>query len=347
MRSLPFFSSFLQGVTYLIYPAAAELLTQELSTYGYGALFLPMIAGTILTSLYGNKFKNLFTLGNLFNALSMTLFSSAALFFHPIILFLSLFFLGLGYGALTTALPPLMKCYKNIHRASLLLFSLFVLGAALTPPFYSLVSYHIVWWLAPLITALLFFVLALFLLPQEKGEELHPKTLWPFLATSFLFGLTCTLYSNWAIPYLRGEKGLTLEEASFALSLFWWMILIGRLLMIPFDRWIKQAFLITPLFVALSFLLFPFATGGLQNTLCMAFGGLSLSIIFPCCYSFAAKNSETKTSGQITTAFILGFGAAAFFPALFDIPFYTTFWIAALLSIVMAYSVTRIFFWTN
>jgi fucose permease len=249
-RKLPFFSSLLQGATFLIYPAASDLLTERLSIYLYGFLFIPMMIGTIIAAFLGRDIKSLWPLGNLFNAIAMGLFALGGVIFHPALFLLSLFFLGLGYGALTTALPPMMKELfpGRAHRSIMALFSLFVVGSALMPTIYYFSAVNFAWWSTPLCISLLFFVVS-YAARNEKSPQIKTAhvswSFWPYLTTAFLFGVTSTVFNNWIIPFLTQDKGFSVATASFNLSLFWWMTLLGRASLLILEKY-RQAFILSP-----------------------------------------------------------------------------------------------------
>ncbi len=331
-----FFASLLQGASFLIYPASAELLADPslfgLTSEAYGSLFIPMLISALLSALYAGQLETLFglkgvyLLGNLCNALSLLVFSLSALSLNICPLIISTTLLGLGYGAITSVATPYMGLLypKTAHLAVMVIFTLFILGATLCPLYVYALYRGGYWWVAPLLLSSAFAgVLLVGSISLEKGRQrllkaqLLPKGGLPFVIAMFLYGLTSTVYSNWIIIYLVQEKGQKPAVASLALTLFWGAILFGRL----FTIWLKAAinfkllFRLSPYLVALSLILLPLAGSTYSILALTTFAGLAFSTIFPFIFSYGnarCQGQEVAISGAITAAFILGFGVAAF-----------------------------------
>ena len=97
------------------------------------------------------------------------------------------------------------------------------------------------WWLLPLtvaaaMTGLLLFSAGQPLVASPGGatgatrSQRLPRRFWLFAAAVLLYGIAETLNGNWSGPYLTGERGVSAGGASFALTAFWAMVTIGRML---------------------------------------------------------------------------------------------------------------------
>jgi fucose permease len=71
----------------------------------------------------------------------------------------------------------------------------------------------------------------------------------------FLYGLLETLNGNWAMVYLSSERGVSAHGASFALTAFWAMLTVGRVLVAVISwrvpaRWIYVGLSFAAIFAA-------------------------------------------------------------------------------------------------
>lgn len=344
---LIYITGLFQGIALVTYPAAGTLLTnvnyQNLSSAEYGGLFIPMIVGAILASLMGGNFaakwglRSVLLFGLIFNVISLSLFA----FSHEIlerhgldfvILLSALLFLGLGFGATLTILNAYVAQFfpAKISTGLTALHSLLGLGTAIAPLLLNFFAKRNFWWGDPVFLAFIFlclFISALVVLDNVKKQEqtansqtMKGQIFRLFLIYSaivFFYGICETIFGNWATIYLHSSKGLTTQSASWALSVFWAMVTIGRIMVTGMSLWVKpeKIFILLPLMIFLAFLLIPFAEGFLPNILIFGFAGLACSACLPLAIGFAEQDFFQMTSiisGRLIAFYMLGYGFAAY-----------------------------------
>lgn len=139
-----------------------------------------------------------------------------------------------------------------------------------------------------------------------------------FAAIAFLYALAEAGYSNWAVLYLREEKGLTVAAASLGLAAFWLALSVGRLLVgllvlrFPAER----AYLILPLIMAAASLLLPLADTPRRAALLFGLAGLGCSAFYPLTVGLASRRFPGHVawvSAMAYAALVSGIGAGSFF----------------------------------
>jgi fucose permease len=133
----------------------------------------------------------------------------------------------------------------------------------------------------------------------------------------FLYGFCETIFANWAIIFLNKEKGVRIEEAGYALAVFWGMVSIGRLLISVLSIWIspRWVYRILPVFITVSLAGVARASSSMAGILLFALAGLSCSAFFPLSFSFGQKGFEAiaeRVSGWLMASYMLGYGMAAY-----------------------------------
>src|SRR5215467_14398500 len=126
------------------------------------------------------------------------------------------------------------------NRAVLVLNALLGSGTALAPLFVAIFLGLGAWWLMPLMVAIALVGLLLFSAKQpleasvgaaDSSSSTHlPGGFWLFAAAVLLYGIAETLNGNWSGPYLTRENGVSAQAASYALTTFWGMVTIGRVI---------------------------------------------------------------------------------------------------------------------
>lgn len=332
----------IQGVAVVIYPAAGSLLTHghwhHLTTGEYGSLFLPMIFGAILASLGGGNLaarkglQSVMSVTLAANAISMYLFTVSAAFREQYlteysILLISMLALGLGFGGTLTLLNTYVAMFfpNKTAAATAALHAHLGIGTALAPLLLTAFVAMDMWWGAPLVLAvgftlalmLSFVVLDNILVNRSPEQTRLPRIFWLFVLFTGIYGLCETLFGNWATIFLTDEKGLSLADASYALSLFWAMVTVGRVVATFASYWINpyKILLVLPLMIAAAFLMLPHLTGAGWNIAIYGFAGLACSACFPLSVGSgesAFRENASIASGNMTAAYMFGYGVAAY-----------------------------------
>jgi MFS family permease len=336
-----------QGVALVTFPAASAILTSpqyyNLTSSQYGAMFLPQALTAILAALLGAGMtrslgaKRILLLGLVANLVSMLLLVLSQLAIgHGSLAYLMLLLattsLGLGFGLTVPALNTLAAAFfpDRVDSAVLILNALLGLGTALAPIFVALFTGLGFWWGLPLCVAILLVGLLVFSLslPLRAGEggraEAHerlalPRRFWVFAAFALLYGIVETMNGNWATLYMTKSLGASTTAASIALTAFWGMVTLGRLLFALIEDWLpeRRTYVLLPFVIALAFeILTRLQHGGVtQGILAFGLAGLGCSALLPLTISFGQKELiavAASISGYIIAFYQMGYGVAAF-----------------------------------
>ncbi|MEB3194277.1 MAG: MFS transporter [Cyanobacteriota bacterium] len=340
----------MQGVALVTFPAISTVLTSPsgyaLSSRSYGLIFLPQVVAAIAASFLGAQLsrtwgsKRVLLLGLLANALSMAVLLSTTFVVHQPQLTLPLLMLatalmGFGFGGVVPVLNTFIAAFQpdRVDEAILMLNALLGLGTALAPALAAVVVGPGVWWLLPMIV----FAAALLLLYGCSQQPLRlsrdPSSvvskdqrgarssglLVLFVAVAVLYGLVETLNGNWSVLLMSNPVGAPTQVASLALTLFWAMVTVGRLLFSRLASLFPPRVLLPGLPVFLAVVLFGISrvssgdTGG--ALVLFALSGLGCSAMLPLIISFGQKQLATlgeAVAGLLIAAYQLGYGLAAF-----------------------------------
>lgn len=340
---LLYLAALFQGISFSIVPGAANFLTAEsglhFSEYEYGNLFVLMIFGAIFASFFGSILaksigsKPILTVGLLLNALAMSCFGLEKFFFldiniaYPTFLLL-MFLLGSGFGACLCTLNNFAYHFfpKNQSTAITALHSFLGIGSALGPLLFLLFFKIGNWYIAPTILAVVFFCLTFaigFLFSKPKTQSSKKTTSGPpsillmiFALTALLYGFSETVFGNWGTIYLHQTKQLSLETASYALSLFWGAVTLSRIAITFMVLKIKaiSVYLCLAPIILCSFVFLYFSQRNEGNLLAFLIAGVGCSGFLPLTFSFA-QNSFSKDSqriaGQVSSFYMVGYGLAS------------------------------------
>jgi fucose permease len=206
------------------------------------------------------------------------------------------------------------------------------LGTALAPLFVLLFVSMGTWWGMPVLVAAMILGLMLFSmrLPfdtgvQAAGEQMKqgstklPARFWTFAAFALLYGICETMNANWASLYMTKQLGASAALASLALTAFWGMVTVGRVLFAALEKWLaeRHAFRVLSLVVAAAFAV----TASLPQTdprlgiLAFAMAGLGCSVLLPLIISFGQEEMATiaaSVAGGLIAFYQIGYGIAAF-----------------------------------
>jgi MFS family permease len=336
-----------QGVALVTFPAASTILTSPdyygLSSTAYGGLFLPQAVTAIGSALLGARLtrrlglKRVFLLGLAADLVSMTvlLLSQAVMTVQPlayVLLLLATAALGAGFGLTVPALNTFAADFfpQQIGRAVLFLNALLGLGTALAPVIAALFVGLGIWWGLPLLVAVLLVVLLVFGLPLPLtveapetvaggGSPARPTRFWIFAAFALLYGVVETVNGNWATLYMTSDVGTSATVASLALTAFWAMVTVGRVLFAAVERWLpeRRTYRLLPFLAAAALAAVAALPTGDPALGVLAFGlaGLGCSALLPLTISFG-QAELTAMAASVASGLIafyqMGYGLAAF-----------------------------------
>jgi fucose permease len=343
-----------QGVALVTFPAASSILTSasyyDLSSTAYGSLFLPQAAaaiagallGTRLTTRYGTK--QVFLGGLTADLVSMLLLFASQFLIGSgalpyLVLLLATTSLGIGFGLTVPTLNRYAAAFfpAAVERAVLYLNALLGLGTALAPLFVALFVGLGFWWGLPVLVAVALAVLLVVsvALPLRVAGDLPsaagagsgavgtraplPSRFWVFAGFALLYGIVETMSGNWSTLFMTGSLGASATRASVALTAFWGMVTVGRIVFAAIEHRLKPAvtYRILPFVVVIAFVIVARLPYGSVTAGILAFGlaGLGCSALLPLTIGFGQEELttiETFTAGGLIAAYQIGYGIAAF-----------------------------------
>jgi len=339
-----------QGLALVTFPAASSIFTSPegygFSSARYGMMFLPQVLLAILASSLAPKFAKRYSLkrvlvaGMVADLVSMSLLASSKFLLSSPdaafgLLLIATGALGLGFGATLMALSTYTESFfpGRSDRAVLALNALLGTGTALAPLLIALFLGLGVWWGLPILVACTLALILISVLRQplpfrfpgngsnsavESGSFRGlPSRFWLYAAAVFLYGVVETLNGNWAPLYLTTQRGVSAQGASLALTSFWAMVTIGRILFAYLSarvpvRWIYAGL---PVLLIVAFQAVSHASGRTMGIFSFGFAGLACSAFFPLSISFAGEEFPrlaSVMSGELIAFYQLGYGVAAF-----------------------------------
>ncbi len=339
----------IQGVALVTFPAASSILTSPteygLTSTAYGSLFLPQAIAAIAAALAGARLtrslgiKRVFLAGLVGDLVSMTLlvvsqFTIGDGALPYLILLLATTALGIGFGLTVPALNNLAAAFfpAAADRAVLYLNALLGLGTALAPVLVAVFLGLGVWWGLPLLTAILLAgLLAVSAgLPLEIEPTVSAPTAWSqrprlppafrmFAAFALLYGIVETTSGNWSTLYMTGDLGASATLAALALTTFWAMVTIGRVVFAAIEKRVPETttYRVLPFVAAAALLLAALLPSGDASAGVLVFGlaGLGCSALLPLTISFGQKDLAVvgaALSGLLIACYQAGYGIAAF-----------------------------------
>ncbi len=338
-----------QGIVLVTFPAASTIFTNKadygLSSSQYGALFLPQVVAAILAALLAGRLvrrfstKLIYLTGILASLISMTLLlvssvlaSGSSLAYA--LLLVATAFLGAGFGLTVPALNRFAAAFhpQAVNRAVLVLNALLGLGTVLAPLFVALFVGLGFWQGLPIVSAALLTILWLVsvrlplraegangALGAEPAKPGVPTRYWIYAAFAVLYGICETVNGNWAELDMTRELGASTSLAPVALTAFWTMVTLGRVLFASIERVLpsRVVYRALPFLLAGAFVLISTLNAGETAAGVAAFGlaGLGCSALLPLTISFAEKElvaMAAGVAGGIIGFYQLGYGIAAF-----------------------------------
>jgi predicted MFS family arabinose efflux permease len=146
-----------------------------------------------------------------------------------------------------------------------------------------------------------------------------PPRFWPYAGFAVLYGICETMNGNWSQLDMTTELGASTAVASIALTTFWAMVTLGRVLFASIERRFPatRTYRVLPFFLAGTFVLIASLDGASPAAGVVAFGlaGLGCSALLPLTISFAGADLAdvaAAAAGWVIAAYQLGYGIAAF-----------------------------------
>ena len=340
---LVYVTGLVQGLALVTFPAASSIFTSPqgfgFSASRYGMMFIPQVILAILASSLAPRLARRWTLKRVFMAgLSADLLAMILLALSRLlqdsrgaaygILLVATGLLGFGFGAAVMAMNTYAEKFSpgRENRAVLVLNALLGSGTALAPLFVAIFLGLGAWWLMPLMVAVALLALLLFsakepleasVAADSSGSKHLPGGFWLFAAAVLLYGIAETLNGNWSGPYLTGERGVPARGASFALTAFWAMVTIGRILFAALSsrKTVRWIYISLPVVLIVAFQVISHADGETSGIAAFGLAGLGCSAFFPLCISLSGQafpRFAAVMSGEIVAFYQAGYGVAAF-----------------------------------
>ena len=343
-----------QGIALVTFPAASGIFTSrtgyDLTSSQYGLMFAPQVVTAIVASLLGAGLlwprftarvseKGTYLAGLVADLAAMVLLVASWGVAHQHaaaygLLLAATACLGAGFGF---TVPSLNTLTAALHpdaedRSVLVLNALLGLGTALAPAFVAVFNGIGFWIGLPILSAVLLagliaVSLRLPLSPagapgqaqrHEQARTGLPIVFWVFGLFAFLYGICETMNGNWSQLDLA-SLGVKSATASLALTGFWAMVTVGRVLIAVLQHWLpsRAAYHGLPFLLAAAFALIAAlphnAPGAAVAAFCLA--GLGCSALLPLTISFGQEklaSYETAVAGGVIACYQGGYGVAAF-----------------------------------
>src|SRR6516164_1169983 len=262
-------AALVQGIVLVTFPAASTIFTDKseygLSSSQYGNMFLPQVALAIAMSLLGAGLarrittKRVYLLGLACSIVSMVLLLVSTLVktnqaaAYPLLL-VATAFLGAGFGLTVPVLNTYTSVFNpdNVDRSVLTLNALLGLGTALAPVLVAVFVGLGFWWGLPIMSTVLLVVLLLVSarLPLQAETRARrsdgtarpplPARFWLYASFAIAYGVCETMNGNWSQLEMTTRLGATATQASVALTAFWGMVTVGRILFSAVGRWLPE-----------------------------------------------------------------------------------------------------------
>jgi MFS family permease len=337
-----------QGITLVTFPAASSIFTDpdqyDLSNSQYGAMFLPQVLMAISASFLGSRLadrissKRVLLLGLFANIAAMVVLlvssvvdTNQAVAFPLLLVATAL--LGAGFGLTVPVLNTYVAAFQpeRADRGVLVLNALLGLGTALAPVFVAIFVGLGVWWGLPVLSAaflsLLWLDCARLPLHTDRSVAANepaqrtgiPPRFWLFAAFAVLYGICETMNGNWSQLEMTTDVGASTTQASLALTAFWAMVTVGRLLFAWVGRWLpsRVVYHAVPLLLVVTFALTAALPKDAPWLGVVVFGlaGLGCSALLPLTISLgqsALTTMSAAVAGGVIAFYQVGYGIAAF-----------------------------------
>jgi len=372
-------SGLVQGLALVTFPSASSIFTSPrgfgFSASRYGLMFVPQVALAILAASLGARLARRWTLKRVLQGglgadlIAMSLLAASRLLIDLPgaaygVLLVATGSLGFGFGAAVMAMNTFVQKLSpgREDRSVLVLNVLLGAGTALAPLFVGILIATGVWWLMPMAVAGALAGLLLLTMSQPLDVPADPMTrasrlpgrFWLFASAACLYGVVETLNGNWSGPYLSEERGVSVQGASFALTAFWTMVTVGRVLFAAVSSRIRPRWIYVglPLVLIAALQIVAHAGGEVGGILAFGLAGFGCSAFFPLSISLGGQEFPQQAAamaGGIVAFYQVGYGVAAFgVGPLRELgaPFRTIYSMGSLVAaamFVIAFTVARLF----
>jgi MFS family permease len=328
-----------QGWLAVIFPASSAILQDrlQLSDTLYGALYLPSLGLSVVTSLLGTpllrrwSLKSLFGFSLISQAVAMLLIALSGSIGRAAglpLLFAAMILCGPAGGLISIGLnTAAIELFPRARGGALsFMHGLFAAGAAVGPMLVAAWIGAGFWAGAPVIAAATIFAVFMHVsarsvrgledgIRSEGGPAGVPARLWARCATGLIYGISEATFTAWAVIYLK--ERVPIGIAAGALSAFWFAMMAGRLLGSAVLRWTTPLRLALTLAagLSLSFLLVSGCRGGADSLARFAFAGICCSALYPLLLALTSADFPERTP-QVSALFsamtILGLAIGCF-----------------------------------
>jgi MFS family permease len=340
-------AGFIQGIALVTFPAASTIFTEPgqygLSSTQYGTMFLPQVVTAITGALLGGRLaerfgtKRVFLAGLVANLASMALLIVSQFFTasQPVaygLLLAATACLGAGFGLTVPAINELTAAFHpdRVDASVLVLNALLGLGTALAPVFVAIFVGLGFWWGLPVMSSVLLLILVAVStgLPLRAGTREQaapgrtagiPRLFWVFAAFAVLYGYCETMNGNWSQLDMTKHLHASATQAAFALTAFWGMVTVGRILFAMIQRWFppQRTYHVLPFLLAVMFVVIAALPTGapVAGIVSFALAGFGCSALLPLTISFGQEQLLTmgaSVAGAVIAFYQAGYGAAAF-----------------------------------
>jgi predicted MFS family arabinose efflux permease len=240
--------------------------------------------------------------------------------------------LGVGFGLAAAPLNGLPGQLFPRQAASALvsLHSVLACGFAIGPLLVARAIETQLWVAVPISVgalAVLLAIAAVFTIPEDatrsqagvrSGEASgSPQIRLLFIGIVVLYALAEGTFANWAVVYLREERGVGEAPAALALAVFWFALTLGRLTVSALLRAVpaEPIWCALPVAMLSVFLGLPFVTTAQHGVAAFALAGFACSAFFPLSVSLAGRHfagGPARASSLLTAALMIGVGIGSF-----------------------------------
>jgi fucose permease len=240
--------------------------------------------------------------------------------------------LGAGFGLTVPAINALAAAFHpdRVDGSVLVLNALLGLGTVLAPVFVAIFVGLGFWWGLPVLSSALLLILiavsAGLPLRAGPGERAAagrtariPGLFWVFAAFAVLYGFCETMNGNWSQLDMTKDLHATATQASLALTAFWGMVTVGRVLFAMIERRFPPhlTYHVLPFLLAIMFVVIAVLPAGnpTAGILSFALAGFGCSALLPLTISFAQEQlltMEASVAGGVIAFYQVGYGIAAF-----------------------------------
>jgi len=146
-----------------------------------------------------------------------------------------------------------------------------------------------------------------------------PRLFWVFAAFAVLYGFCETMNGNWSQLDMTKDLHATATQASLALTAFWGMVTVGRVLFAMIERRFPPhlTYRVLPFLLAIMFVVIAVLPAGnpAAGIVAFALAGFGCSALLPLTISFAQEQLLTMgaaVAGAVIAFYQVGYGIAAF-----------------------------------